>query len=150
MMVQVRLLGASLMLCDVNLASCLALEQTLKEHQAAGCKSLTHGGIPAPTAALDPSTLADVCVAFPLPTCPASTTQVKPIAVADMLSLAKGGMAAPQDASGVTPAVQNFLNSVISMTGCARLMLELASRGTYPSWRQWAICMEPQLMHVVV
>ncbi|KIZ07158.1 Brefeldin A-inhibited guanine nucleotide-exchange protein 2, partial [Monoraphidium neglectum] len=63
--------------------------------------------------------------------------QVKPIAVADMLSLAKGGMAAPQDASGVTPAVQNFLNSVISMTGCARLMLELASRGTYPSWRQY-------------
>ncbi|KAI8465270.1 MAG: hypothetical protein J3K34DRAFT_525495 [Monoraphidium minutum] len=42
--------------------------------------------------------------------------QVKPIAVADMLSIAKGGIA-PADASGVTSAVQNFLNGVIGMTG---------------------------------
>lgn len=43
--------------------------------------------------------------------------QVKPIAVADMLSLGKGGGVAPQDSSGVTSAVQSFLNNVISMTG---------------------------------
>jgi hypothetical protein len=44
--------------------------------------------------------------------------QVKPIAVADMLSSTRAGTA-PLDAAGVAPAVQNFLNGVISMTGWA-------------------------------
>jgi len=60
--------------------------------------------------------------------------QVKPIAVADMLSLGKGGVA-PQDTAGVTPAVQGFLNSVISLTGCVALVL-VVGRGR-SAWGDW-------------
>lgn len=44
--------------------------------------------------------------------------------------MAKGGAGAPQDASGVASAVQNFLNSVISMTGWG-------ARGAWLARRQW-------------
>lgn len=42
---------------------------------------------------------------------------VKPIAVADMLALSRGGAGGAGDASGVAAAVQGFLNGVVSMTG---------------------------------